>query len=859
MRYERKINLLKGLLHHSILFVFTFGIGTALGFAGLQGLEIMNVFPDHSLGEDMSIMKYWFILVLPCTAIMHLIFWISLRWAFKKHKVVKTEEHTFIQEKDRSKKYTLDTKGTARWLAKSEMLLNTLPILETEIKLADVNGFITDSYLIRKSEEKKISSMLDKFKGLKGKKKEIYADTLAKAISDAHYKIQRNGEGEFQPEKFKAEDAVRLYYVDPKELHQTIIGSTGSGKTQGLIFPNMDVISKSHNQGSMVISDVKGELFAAKSKFLQSRGYKVKVLNFRDFDQSSTWNPLKVITDLWVEATKLYFFVENQNNEAKIKLDVESLNLEPDTLAKINAAKENIASRNKETDNNVNLLEAIGNIEAKLEDQMERGIRELATTIFITGDAKNAYWEDSARDIFLAIAWLYYEKYRHYETIRLKDKFKIEVLSDEIRDKYFNPESGLAVKTSQIHIGGIAKFGTESFDYQKNIFYSNKEVCYRAYELSKGALEAKTPGERYSGFLSKMSVFAQATIRAITSANNLDLSLIENEPTAIFILIPDEIESYNFFASLFVKQLYQKLVDLANKNKNGKLKRPVFFLLDEFGNFPAIPQFDTMITVSRSRGIRFLTVLQSYAQLEVKYGRTQGEILNANMNTTFYLMTNDQKTANDISHKLGTKTQRETKNGQTYSEGVPLMRPEELMRMEKWKGVTMMGGLHPRRSHTYPEYLFKEKQPEVEVDLGSIQFSETNWQRKAYWNPSKEYEALKVKPVPKEAKSVKPGIIDELIAHETKNRPSSSLKNRAVELADPAEALQNIINEKSTSTITVSKGKAVAAKWVTAAEIEQVKNLEVESVTPREDEKDGNVYVVAPVKKFKKIKDKSND
>ena len=78
-------------------------------------------------------------------------------------------------------------------------------------------------------------------------------------------------------------------YVDNGEYHSLVIGATGSGKTQTVIFPLVDILAKKGE--SMVITDPKGEIFNACAGMLKDLGYDVIVVNFRDPQQGSCWNP----------------------------------------------------------------------------------------------------------------------------------------------------------------------------------------------------------------------------------------------------------------------------------------------------------------------------------------------------------------------------------------------------------------------------------------------------------------------------------------------------------------------------------------------------------------------------------------
>ena len=89
----------------------------------------------------------------------------------------------------------------------------------------------------------------------------------------------------------------KTLWVDDGEYHNLIIGSTGSGKTQCIIFPMVQSLAK-HNE-SMIITDPKGEIYEQTSEMLKRRGYNIVLLNFRNPQNGNAWNPLTLPYRLW--------------------------------------------------------------------------------------------------------------------------------------------------------------------------------------------------------------------------------------------------------------------------------------------------------------------------------------------------------------------------------------------------------------------------------------------------------------------------------------------------------------------------------------------------------------------------------
>ena len=141
----------------------------------------------------------------------------------------------------------------------------------------------------------------------------------------------------------------------------------------------------------------------------------------------------------------------------------------------------------------------------------------------------------------------------------------------------------------------------------------------------------------------------------MTSTNEIDFNRIDEKPTAIFVRIPDQLEVRHPLGSLFVTQMYKRLVEKAN-SLGGSLKRHVYFELDEFGNMPKFNNFGTTLAVARSRGIFYQLVIQSYAQLNSRYGDQEAQIIKNNCPISVYVGSDDHNTNEEFSKILGNKT-----------------------------------------------------------------------------------------------------------------------------------------------------------------------------------------------------------
>lgn len=166
---------------------------------------------------------------------------------------------------------------------------------------------------------------------------------------------------------------------------------------------------------------------------------------------------------------------------------------------------------------------------------------------------------------------------------------------------------------------------------------------------------SKTRGSFYTAALTTLRLFTNPMINSMTCASDYRPGILANKKAALFVILPDEKTTYYTIASLLVSQHYELLVNIADE-RGGRLLNRVNFLLDEFGNFAAIPSFANKLTVGGGRGIRFNLFLQSFSQLDEKYGKEVAKTVKGNCQTWIYLQADDLETLEEISKKLGNYT-----------------------------------------------------------------------------------------------------------------------------------------------------------------------------------------------------------
>lgn len=230
----------------------------------------------------------------------------------------------------------------------------------------------------------------------------------------------------------------------------------------------------------------------------------------------------------------------------------------------------------------------------------------------------------------------------------------------------------------------------------KDYLYESRDPSSKVKGLAKQVLETqeKTLTSYLSEVYKHVEWLSDSGILSMTSGSDIDLYSMDEQPTALFLKIPDEKKTRHRLVTLLITQMYKTLVDKTKRNKVSgetdelELKRTVYFLLDEFGNLPAFNDLAGMITVGRSRKMFFEMVIQNYAQLANKYGREVADIVKSNCPTKIFLGSDDPNTVNEFSNLCGKKIvansslttsyQQNTASTGTGVKEIPLIYPTEL-------------------------------------------------------------------------------------------------------------------------------------------------------------------------------------
>ena len=224
---------------------------------------------------------------------------------------------------------------------------------------------------------------------------------------------------------------------------------------------------------------------------------------------------------------------------------------------------------------------------------------------------------------------------------------------------------------------------------------------YKKYKLAAG----KTAKSILISCGARLAPFDIAELRDLMAYDEMELDLLGDRRTALFVIISDTDDTFNFVVSIMYTQLFNLLCDRADDQCGGQLKYHVRLLLDEFANIGLIPKFDKLIATIRSREISASIILQSQSQLKTIY-KDAAETIIGNCDTMLFLGGKESSTLKEISETLGKETidlynTSDTRGqspsfGTTYQKtGKELMSRDELSVMDGSKCILQLRGVRP--------------------------------------------------------------------------------------------------------------------------------------------------------------------
>ena len=274
--------------------------------------------------------------------------------------------------------------------------------------------------------------------------------------------------------------------------------------------------------------------------------------------------------------------------------------------------------------------------------------------------AKDPYWDYSSRDLLFGLILLLF---KICNTMGLSDELVNMQGVLRLKEEIFN-----STDSDQIQRSELWQFAKED-DFVR-IRLIGTVIC-----------PDKTMSCILSTFDQHMSCFSlQPKVVEMLSSSSFDLNNVGFTKSAIFLIMPDEKTTFHKVISIFLKQMYELLIDNAfKKTKNGRFPSRINFVLDEFSSLPTIPDFPQMIAASRSRNIRFILVAQSKHQLRQRYQEETDTIM-SNCSNWMFLTSREIQLLREISELSGI----------TGANRDPLISISRLQHMDKGKGECLV-------------------------------------------------------------------------------------------------------------------------------------------------------------------------
>ena len=224
---------------------------------------------------------------------------------------------------------------------------------------------------------------------------------------------------------------------------------------------------------------------------------------------------------------------------------------------------------------------------------------------------------------------------------------------------------------------------------------------YKKYKLAAG----KTAKSILISCGARLAPFDIKELRELMETDEMELDTIGDRKTALFVIISDTDDTFNFVVSILYTQLFNLLCDKADDVYGGRLPVHVRCLLDEFANIGQIPKFEKLIATIRSREISASIILQSQSQLKAIY-KDNADTIVGNCDTTLFLGGKEKTTLKEISEILGKETidsfntsetrGRELSHGLNYQKlGKQLMTQDEIAVMDGGKCILQLRGVRP--------------------------------------------------------------------------------------------------------------------------------------------------------------------
>ncbi|EMW5434672.1 type IV secretory system conjugative DNA transfer family protein [Enterococcus faecalis] len=492
-------------------------------------------------------------------------------------------------------------------------------------------------------------------------------------------------------------------YISTETENTCFIGTSRSGKGQTSVFSLIDNVSRAKIQSALIVNDPKTELYTGSKETLEKRGYEVFAYNVLDPLSGMSDNPLALIIKYWKRgdidtATELtntftntiysdpnagdnkYF---NENAQKAVNAIIFTL---------LDYADRNNAYEKVTPNNIVEMFTELGSLNYKLDEEdfnEKNALDEFMESLPAGNVAKKQYGStkmgsDKARGNILSTAMTGLNPFTlpkvakmtsisslDYKSIGfpkyIDAKFHESLMGKRVRVNFYHEGKLMHKERLKVEYRGFAElnFNCElvTGDVIEFVFTDSENETFKArYTFTREVLKDNDGNIVYQKkegceHLPDYNKYATMTL---LDDSTMELESLEvhysEKPIAIFMLTPDFNSANHVLVSIFLKQVYTELSSQCVKTRGDKCHRRIHYVLDEFGNMPAVADMENVMTVTAGRNMLWDLFVQSYSQIYAKYGEEVGNTIKENCQTHILIMTTDDNTIEEFSKKVGHRT-----------------------------------------------------------------------------------------------------------------------------------------------------------------------------------------------------------
>ena len=302
------------------------------------------------------------------------------------------------------------------------------------------------------------------------------------------------------------------------------------------------------------------------------------------------------------------------------------------------------------------------------------------------------FWEKTAADYFTGLALGLFEDAKE-EQVNLNS---INLMSNVGEERFGGPNNN------------FIKEYFNSKDPSKPAYINASGTVFTAEETKQGILAT---------FKQKIKLFSsRENLSEMLSYSDFDMKDIGRKKTAVFLIVQDEKKTLHPLATIFIKQCYESLIDVAQNSPKGELPIRTNFILDEFQNMPPLKDITTMVAAARSRRIRLTMIIQNFAGLDATYSKEVAQTIRSNCNNLLYLLTTELAALKEISELCGEVKVKVGKGDKEHEENRPLVTVSDLQKMKQFEAIIIRVRQSPFRTRLKPNFEIDWNIPNLNAD-----------------------------------------------------------------------------------------------------------------------------------------------